>query len=288
MGYKKPTTVSRTYLENAMLPQHDPSYTVISHKFIIENTKDLLQLHGFRVVKETYRANQNANVAQGIYVIEPVNVMTPAFTPNPNITKDNELAMTFAWTNSYDKSIRFQCAIGASVTVCSNGMMCGEMKFARKHTGAADADILAQITEQIKAADNTYKTIVQDKENLKGVSISLRTQAELIGRLYYELNLLEANQLTIIKQEMKSPSFNYNVDSNSAWAFYNHVTHALKKSHPRVWMKSSHRFHEFMTQEFLSNTPSTMNDTVKVSENTWNMDFEEAAINVDDLLDSLG
>ena len=54
------------------------------------------------------------------------------------------------------------------------------------------------------------------------------------------------------KNEIKKPSYTYEADRDNAWTFYNHVTHALKKSHPRSWMTDQQKFHEFMITELLS------------------------------------
>ena len=71
MGYTKPKETTRSYLENVPLPNHGKSYTVVSHKSVIDNTLQLLASSGFTIQKEIYRANMNANVAQGIYHIYP-------------------------------------------------------------------------------------------------------------------------------------------------------------------------------------------------------------------------
>ena len=65
-------------------------------------------------------------------------------------------------------------------------------------------------------------------------------------------NLIDASQMSVIKKEMHKPSYDYNCDLENAWTFYNHVTHALKNSHPRTWMSDQKKFHEFMTAELLS------------------------------------
>jgi hypothetical protein len=225
----------------------------------MDHTTKLLTDSGFKITKEVFRANQGANVAQAIYYITPT-------TLDSDINNESELGMMFAWTNSYDKSIRFQCSIGAYVMVCHNGMVCGEMNFSRKHTGTADLDIISQISSQIKNAEKTFKRILADRDNLKNIELSKKQQAELAGRLYYEHELLEPTQLTIIKSEMEKATFNYNVDQNNAWAFYNHVTHALKKTHPRSWLSNTKEFHDFMTVEFLSNRNFTNNDTIKIAD----------------------
>ena len=71
MRYKKATETTQVFLENQPLPNHGKSYTVVSHKNVIENTKNLLESSGFTIRKEVYRANMNAQVAQGIYHIYP-------------------------------------------------------------------------------------------------------------------------------------------------------------------------------------------------------------------------
>ena len=121
MGYSKPTQTTKTYLENAELPEHNESYAVIPHIDVIENTTNMLNAAGFTITEEIYRANANANVAQGIYHIKPTN------SHDIDVINETEIGMMFGWTNSYDKSTRFQCAIGGYVMVCSNGMVAGDM-----------------------------------------------------------------------------------------------------------------------------------------------------------------
>ena len=261
MGYNKPKETTRNYLENAPLPNHGKSYTVISHKQVIDNTKQLLQDSGFIIQKELYRANMNANVAQGIYHILPIN------TVDPTIMEEKELGMMFAWTNSYDKSTRFQCAIGAYVMVCHNGMVAGDMmNFRRKHTGSADHDIRMQISNQIKNGEKYYKRIINDRDAMRNTELSLQEQAEIAGRLYINEDILDAAQMSCVKAELEKPSYDYQCDQENAWTFYNHVTHALKKAHPRDWLSDSQNFHDFMTARVLSKINITMNDALDLSE----------------------
>ena len=247
MGYTRPTTTTRDFLVAAPLPSHGKTYTVIPHKDVIDVTKTLLDNSGFIITKELYRANMNAKVAQGVYHLAS--------------NEDEEMGMMFAWTNSYDKSTRFQCAVGAFVNVCSNGMLCGDMaNYARKHTGKADHDIHTQINSQIKSANKYYTKLIQDKNQMRKIFLPKKQQAELVGRLFLDEEIIDASQVSIIKAEMKDPSYNYNSDINNAWTFYNHVTHAFKKSHPRTWMSDQVKFHEFMTAELLSQSKLTSMD----------------------------
>jgi len=254
MGYKKPTEVSRAHLEAAVLPQHGATYTVVPHKFVIESVIKLLKESNFTITNSLYRANKGCDVAQGILYIHPEH------NNNPTISTEKDLSMMFAWTNSYDKSTRFQCAVGAYVDVCRNGMICGEMNFARKHTGSAKTEIYAQITSQIMTAEKTFIQIINDKDNLKQVCLPFKQQSELLGRLYCDEEILEPTHLSCIKTEMKKASYDYGVDQENAWAFYNHVTFSMKKTHPRTWMNDSKKFHDFMTTEFINLYPKSQHD----------------------------
>ena len=247
MRYKRATETTQVFLENQPLPSHGKSYTVVSHKEVIENTKKLLEDSGFTIRRELYRANMNAQVAQGVYHIYPSRSI------DDNIVNENELGMMFAWTNSYDRSKSFQCAIGAYVMVCSNGMMCGDMmNFKRKHTGSAGHDIVMQLSNQIKNGEKHYTRILNDRDSLKNVTLTNREQSELLGRLFADDEIITSSQVSIIKKEMKKPSFNYDCLDDNAWAFYNHVTHSLKVSPPRDWMQDSQNFHDFMMNEVVA------------------------------------
>lgn len=255
MGYKKPTNVSRHYLEVASLPQHGSSYTVIPHKFVIDETHKLLSQSGFKIIKEEYRANMNAQVAQGIYIIQPSAVN------EPSLAYEKEMVMIFAWTNSYDKSTRFQCSIGGNVVEINNNIICGDMmSFARKHTGSADYEISMQISDQIKNAEIYFKKIISIKETLKNIFLSKDDQASLIGRLFVREDILEISQLSTIKFSMENPMHNFDnsqdTSPENAWAFYNYVTNGLKTAHPRDWMNVSRKFYDFIMTEILSGVNS--------------------------------
>ena len=259
MGYIKPKETTRWHLENAPLPNHGKSYTVISHKQVIDNTMKLLNDSGFIIQKSFYRASTNASVAQGVYYIHPAN------TKNDLILNEGELGMMFAWTNSYDKSTRFQCAIGGYVKVSSNGLIAGDLlNYKRKHTGSADMDAKVQISNQIKNAEKYYERIIQDRNVMKDVRITRQQQSELIGRLFIDEKLLDSQQMSNIKTEMHKPTYQYDTNPETAWCFYNVISNALKKAHPREWLCDQQNFHDFMIALCLSNSYVTIEEKVEI------------------------
>jgi len=235
---KRASIVTKELLMAAPLPVYEgDTYTVIPHEFVIAETVRNLTTQGFKVKQELYRCNQNANIAQGIYHLD--------------YSDDPDMGMMFAWSNSYDKSMRFKCAIGGYVFVCMNGMVNGNMgAWGRKHTGSADSETTETIQTQISKAKQYYKQLVYDKETMKTIIVDDKTRAELVGRLYFEEDLLNTEQLTLIKHQMHSPKFDYNADTKSLWALYNHITLSLHKSHPKDWLDHQRLVHWFFTQEY--------------------------------------
>jgi len=264
MGHKKAQQQTKTFLENAPLPSHGKTYTVVSHKEVINHTAKLLAKNNLHINKQIFRSSVNANVAQGVYHLS-----------GSNIPNDIDVGLMFAWTNSYDKSTRFQCGIGAHVFVCENGMIHGDMiNYGRKHTGTANADIALSIASQISQAKHNYTQLINDKDNMKNIELTCKEQAELLGRLFIEEKLLDTQQMSIVKSEIEDPTYNYGVDPDTAWMFYNHITNAFKQTHPRNWMTYQSKFHEFITTELLSNIQIQFRDTVQEPEDDLTMPEE--------------
>ena len=234
---RKIKDVSKDYLVNVALPVHGQSYTVISHQSIIDYAYTELANQGFGIVNEEYRATLDGQIAQGIYRLQ--------------YGTDPEMNLMFAWTNSYNKQIRFKCATGGYVNANQTVMLAGELgTYARKHTGTADADVIASMQAQITDATMYYNQLVADKEVMKTIQLTSRKQAELLGILFAEYEILTTEQASIIRQQMDKPTYFYNGGKDTLWAFYNHVTVSLQQSHPRTWMEDQRMLHWVISNEF--------------------------------------
>lgn len=252
-----PITTSKQHVISADLPTYGGKYAVVPHQFVIDNTIKLLTANGFRIVNELYRATKDGSVAQGIYHIQPI------ACDDPLINQETELGMMFAWTNSYNKLIKFQCAVGAYVNVCQNGMVCGERNYSRKHVGTAQTDIVNQLSSQIQNISKTFRDIINDRNALKNTTLTKKQQAELLGRLYYDENLLDITNVSAIKEQMNNPSYDYNCSLETGWAFYNHITHVFKTTHPKKWLDSMRSLHNFLTAELLQDLPNVAERSVE-------------------------
>lgn len=238
---KKITEWTKAQLVAVDLPTHGDSYTVISHQSVLDYVYTELAAAGFGVVSETFRATADGQIAHGVHVL--------------NYNSDPELSMMFAWTNSYNKQVRFKCGVGAYVNQAHTFMVCGDMgSWARKHTGTADEETVATIKEQIKDAQMYYDQLKGDKDAMKEIKMNKRKQAQLLGILFAEYQILTTEQASMIRSEMIKPTHVFE-DSSSLWAFYNYVTTALQASHPKTWMEDQRVLHYFISSVNNFSTP---------------------------------
>ena len=226
----------RADLIGVPLPNHASTYTVISHESIMDLSAKALQDAGFVITSENYRATHDGNIASAIYTL--------------NYGDDPELSMMFAWSNSYNKQMRFKCGIGAIHTTNKTTMVCGDMgSWARKHIGTADTETEDTIKEQVDLAKMYYNQLVSDKERMKEITLDRKKQAQLLGILFADEEILTTEQASLIRQQMSRPLHQF-ADNNSLWAFYNYVTLALQQSHPKTWMEDQRVLHWFISEAF--------------------------------------
>ena len=219
----------------APIPQQTRTYKPVSHKELMDLTLESIYQSGFTIKNEYYSVAREGNVATGRYSISNV--------------ADNEMNLQIVWQNSYDKSLSLKFALGTSIIICSNGMVTGDYgSFKKKHMGEIQTFTPTAITEYIKDGGTVFRQIQENRDFLKEREISEQAQAELLGRLFIEQDLITSTQLNIVKRELKTPTYNYNADG-SMWELYNHLTFAMKRSHPSDWLNDHINLHEFFMDE---------------------------------------
>ena len=230
---KKIAECTKAHLVSVALPNHAATYTVISHQSVIDYVYTELATAGFSIVDEEFRSTADGQIAQGIHKL--------------SFNSDPELSMMFVWTNSYNKQVRFKCGVGAYINLTGTTMVCGDMgNWARKHTGTADEETIKTIQDQIANAYMYYNQLAADKEIMKTVTLNKRRQAQMLGILFAEYQILTTEQASLVRSQMDRPSHVF-ADSNSLWAFYSYITIALQHSHPKTWMEDQRVLHYFMS-----------------------------------------
>ncbi len=234
----KTTYMTEGSLRAIPLPNHGGKYAVVPHGTIIDQTRKQLNAAGFEIERELYKTSMDGQIAQGVYHLKYGN--------------DKDMGLMFAWSNSYNKQMRFKCAMGAQVFICMNGVVSGDLaNYNRKHMGASTLnDVFNSINNQICHAKEHYDLLVHDKEMLKNVTLTPRLKGKILGELFANDEILTLTQVGIVKREMDKPSHNYNSDVHSAWTMYNHITLALKESHPGHFINDHQKVHKYFVDAF--------------------------------------
>ena len=254
-------SITEEELLQVSLPEQTETYIVISHEFAINKVREHLATAGFEIIAEAYRSNYEGTVARGAYHIKQGD--------------DPEMQMMFSWVNSYDKSTKFQCGVGAVNTNNGSYLLTKDMtNFIRKHTGATVLEeVETTIEDQISKSYNFFAELVKDKQAMCEIVIEPQKFGELLGRMYVNAGIITTQQISAIKQEFESPSYNYTTPDFSLWTLYNHILSIIKLSHPKNFFKQLTVIHSIVQTEFdLLNfdfdfdEPEKETESVKVSE----------------------
>ena len=217
-------TQTEEYLRKTQLPVATKSYTVISHGDIIDTVRTMLAKHGFIITNELYKAECNGDVALGFMQIETLG--------------DPDMAMTFNWTNSYNKMVRFSCSIGGFIYdnqvpfVSKNN----QASWNRKHTGTALEETMEVIEAMVASADDHFAEIVDMKNKFKSINVSRKEYAKLLGLLYFDKQVISSTQVEVIKKEYDKPSFDY-TDKGTLWEVYKMIMFGIVDQAPKNWYR---------------------------------------------------
>jgi hypothetical protein len=244
------------------LPDHGKQYAVIPHGDIINETKNQLKAVGFEIDEELYKTSLDGQIAQGVYHLK--------------YGDDADMGLMFAWSNSYNKQQKFKCAAGAQVFICMNGVVSGDISnFRRKHMGKnAMQDVVTSIQDQIANAKTYFDNLVADKKMLKNVILTPRDKGRILGELFANDEILTLTQVGIVKREIDKPTHIYNADINSAWTMYNHITYALKESHPGHYIDDHQKVHQYFVNQYgqLINSQHAVYPYTPTEDNTYYAD----------------
>lgn len=228
---------TKQYLIEVPLPEATDSYTVIPHEMIMNLVTQIVQEKGFEIIKESYKQASAGKIATGLYYL--------------NHQTDPDLGLFFTWTNSYDKSLRFKCFVGAYVLINENVIISDgeEGVFKRKHTGTADTEVQDTIKSQLENALSYYEELIRDKEIMRQRELSIRQFAELLGRLYIEERFISSEQISYVHGIMKKPKYDYGCSETCVWTLYNHILGGLIKCHPSKWVEQQRIIHLYLKNE---------------------------------------
>ena len=222
--------VSLSELQAVPLPKETPSYKPVSHHDLATNLAKVCGdfLNDFALLTSNYGLARKGQQLFGIHTFQHL--------------YNNELGLSIGFRNSYDKSMSVGIAIGASVFVCDNLALTGEIAIMRKHTVNVWDDLEELIITTIYRSQNNFFRIVDDVEVMKSVEMNDDDAFRAIGLLYGR-KILTPRQIPIVRREWLKPKHQA-FEQRSAFSFYNAATEALKTCPPNKIMQKHIALHK--------------------------------------------
>jgi len=228
-----------TALERALtarVPEMTETYSPISHAEFLSELRQKLEDSQYQVMNQRLFVNGLGTKLVGFYDVQDTRRETP---------DDFGFRMSLGFKNSYDKSMTAALVVGATVIICSNGMISGDLiTFRRKHTGSVLEELRTKMQQAVLSMNSSFARLMIDAEIMKNYEVTARQKAEILGVLYFEKEIVTPTQLSIVKKELNTSE---HFRGNTIWDLYNNVTVALKKSYPFRYVEDHIRLHDFMS-----------------------------------------
>jgi hypothetical protein len=235
-------------LKEIELPEKTDSYQPVSHVDFIDNVKSIASkmLPTRSLDSERYGTAREGNQLFGTMTFK--NIAEEGMTLS-EMTDD--IGLSIGIRNSYDKSMSLGLAVGATVFVCENLMITGEVTVMRKHQGAILDELSTLIFKALNDAENKFTTLHADSQAMKDIYISNNDAYSMMGRLYGH-GVISERQLPVVKNEWKKPSHEV-FNTGTAWTLYNAGTEALKKTAPMHRMNKQIMLHNTFSKAYSLN-----------------------------------
>jgi len=223
--------ITRDELDLIKVPEATDSYVPVSHRQLADTmltvSRDILR--DYALIGEHYGIARKGN--QLFAVLKFQNEKT-------------ELGLSLAFRNSYDRSMAIGLALGATVFVCDNLALSGEIVVVKKHTKNVWAELEETAIATIYKSQKNYEQIVADATLFKGIALENNEAFRVMGLLFGN-NIIGPRQLTVVKEEWLRPSY-ADFRPRNLWSFYNVCTDSLKTCPPITTMEKHIQLHEIM------------------------------------------
>lgn len=228
--------VSREDLNLIKVPNATKSYTPVSHYDLANSLSTIGQdiLTDYTLISENYGIARQGNQLFAVL----------------NFKKDNsEMALSFGFRNSYDKSMSIGFCCGASVFVCSNLSLTGDIAVMRKHTKNVLVELEDLAITTLYKAQYTFANLIKDSDQMKAKQIKDDEAFRMLGLLFGK-GILSPRQLSTVKDQWIKPA-HQDFELRNAWSFYNACTHSLKSVAPLQIMEKHIQLHRTMTENVI-------------------------------------
>ncbi len=224
--------VTKDQLDLIPLPEQTESYVPVSHYHLADKFLTISQdiLRDYTLIGENYGIARQGNQLFAVLKFQNEKV---------------EMGLSIAFRNSYDRSMAIGMAIGASVFVCDNLALSGEIVVMKKHTKNVWNELEETAISTIYKSQKNYQQITADAGAMRTLPMGNNEAFRTMGLLFGN-NIISPRQLTVLKDEWLKPSYK-EFEPRNLWSFYNAATESLKSSPPVTIMEKHIKLHEALT-----------------------------------------
>ena len=225
--------VTREQLDLITMPEPTESYVPVSHYHLADKFLTISQdiLRDYVLIGENYGIARNGNQLFAVLKFK---------------NSKCDIGLSIAFRNSYDRSMAIGMAIGATVFVCDNLALTGEIVVMKKHTKNVWAELEETAIATIYKSQKNYEQIIADVDSFKVLPLKNMEAFKLMGVLFGN-NIVSPRQMTVLKCEWLRPHYD-DFQPRNMWSFYNACTESLKSCPPISIMEKHIKLHNTIKQ----------------------------------------
>jgi hypothetical protein len=228
------------------LPEETSTYKPVAHYDLANNVmkigEDLLKDYSFHEAQHAITKDGKRYFA--VFTYNNRDALSTRRGESEPWVNEEPLKYNIAIRNSYDKSMSIGVAMGATVFVCDNLALTGDIHIMRKHTQNVLQDLEEMLITNIYRSQNNFMDIVKDAVKFKEMRLNDDDAYEFIGLLLGH-GVLRPRQVSKTLKHWKNSPYEEFEDRN-AWSLYNAVTSSLKSTPPNRIMESHINLHNGM------------------------------------------
>lgn len=225
--------VPRQQLDLIPLPEPTDSYVPVSHYHLTDKLLNISTdiLRDYVLIGEQYAIARQGNQLFALLKFQ---------------REEGDMALSIAFRNSYDRSMSLGIAIGATVFVCDNLALQGDIVIMRKHTKNVWNELEDLSISTLYKAGKRFEQIQADSQLLKRQRVQDDDAFALMGMLYGH-GIVSPRQITALKDEWLNTSHE-EFKPRNMWSFFNATTEALKSCPPVSIMEKHAQAYKMLVQ----------------------------------------
>ena len=211
-------TMTEKQIKAVPLPPKTSTYVPISHEDLISGIENLVVNINGEIVKRSYVTAENGLMVYGKFHIQ-----------KKNASKTDDPYQVILFQNSYNKRLPVRIAVGISNNISSMDIITNDISYKRRHTGSVRSDLNSMLNLAASYLNFEYEDLYNQVSILQSIPIGKRHTSRLLGELYFNKNVISANQASALNKIFKRKFKTEN--KITAYEFYTTIQQQIAHSH---------------------------------------------------------